>query len=360
VIDDDRGFEGTARPTQTVDPKDIAELKLGGWRWGVRAELRGLKELLRPGERILTAAVDAGKLSCGLLVSTDQRLLLTNKRPLRPQRCEELPYERIASLSVGYQWGTDSLTVRTADQHLSFLVLPAGRAAEMAGVVAQRIGAEKVSGAELEPERSTSGGQPANRHQPGGGSGGSEPPRFRDLDSRSGCLLTLKPHTLTPQREYWLLEQGSEAVGAIERTTEGRRHRALLSGPAQSWRVLVRRRRRRLGWHLEVAPVDGPDAAARYFPSTVMPGGRLVLPEGERYRLRWSLLRWDWRLVAKPGGELAWLEGPVGSKAYPAFRIGLATGAAGEPRLLLLLLAACAAMLLEGQQPRVGGPSGGP
>ena len=35
MIDDDREFEGTARRTQTVDPKDIAELKLGGYRWGL-------------------------------------------------------------------------------------------------------------------------------------------------------------------------------------------------------------------------------------------------------------------------------------------------------------------------------------
>ena len=114
---------------------------------GVRAELRGLKDLLRPGERILTAGVGARGRSCGLLVTTDQRLLLTNKWPLRPQRCEELPYERIASLSVVNQGGTDRLTIETADQQLSFNVVPDGRAAEMAGIVAQRIGAGKVSGA---------------------------------------------------------------------------------------------------------------------------------------------------------------------------------------------------------------------
>ena len=197
-------------------------------------------------------------------------------------------------------------------------------------------------------------------HHPGGRTEESAPARFGELDRRSSLpLLSLRPLTLTPQREYWLLEQGREAVGAIERTTEGRTYRALLSGPAESWRVVVRRRPRRLGWHLEVAPVNGRDAAGWYFPATVMPGGRLVLPEGERYRLRWSPLHWDWRLVAKPGGELAWLEGPLWSKADAAFRIGLAAGAAGEPRLLLLLLAACAAMLLEAQLPRSSGGGGG-
>ena len=144
-------------------------------------------------------------------------------------------------------------------------------------------------------------------------------------------------------------------MGAIERTTAGRTYRALLSGPAESWRVVVRRRRRRLGWHLEVAPVDGRDAAAWYFPATVMPGGRLVLPEGERYRLRRPPLRRDYRLVAKPGGELARPEGALWPRADAALRIDLAGEAAGEPRLLFLLLAACAAMLLEAQQPQASG-----
>jgi hypothetical protein len=159
----------------------------------------------------------------------------------------------------------------------------------------------------MELERSASGGHPANRHDPSR-SGGPAPPPFRDLDSRSRRLLIPRLRTTTPQREHWLLEQGREAVGAIERTTEGRRHRGLLSGPVQSWRVVVRRRRRRLGWHLEVAPVDGPDAAALYFPSTVMPGGRLVSP-------RESAIACGGRRSAGTGGSL-----PSRAESRPGLR----------------------------------------
>ncbi|MDP8942593.1 MAG: PH domain-containing protein [Actinomycetota bacterium] len=125
----------------------LARAQLGPWRVTCRAELRGLPRLLEDGEQLLALAVASYKrLSGRLMVATDRRLILTYKWPLRPQRLEEIRYERLDSLHVE----ADKVTVTTAGKTLRFDLMP-GHGSQLADATVQRIGGERVSAADRDP-----------------------------------------------------------------------------------------------------------------------------------------------------------------------------------------------------------------
>jgi hypothetical protein len=139
-------------------------------------------------------------------------------------------------------------------------------------------------------------------------------------------------------------------VGTLERL-EGR---AALRTASEEWRMDVRRRARRLGWHLDFIRADGGEPVLQYHPRGLRPGGDLVLPGGRRYRLRCDLLGAKWRLAAVPGGAV----GRIGFRdegSGPYLRAQLAS--ADEPLLVLVILAASVAILIHGEQPSASGGS---
>lgn len=131
----------------------------------------------------------------------------------------------------------------------------------------------------------------------------------------------------------------------IERSAGG----TALQTVSEKWRVEVRRKARRLGWHLEFTRADGGGPALQYHPRTLRPGGDLVLPGRRRYTLRCPLLRSDWRLAAVPGGEI----GRIAFRTRRGFRMHVALGEkdADEPLLPLVILAASVAILIHREQP---------
>ena len=91
--------------------------------------------------------------------------------------------------------------------------------------------------------------------------------------------------------EHWLLTQAGRSVLAIHPTTGG----WSLDTPAACWRAAVRRRRRRLGWHLEFTRKGEREPELYYYPYTLLRGGKLVLAGGARYKLRYrDLLEEGW------------------------------------------------------------------
>jgi hypothetical protein len=152
-------------------------------------------------------------------------------------------------------------------------------------------------------------------------------------------------------REHWLLRQARRPIVAIDQTGP----RWSLSTAAERWDAAVRRRRRHLGWHLEIAPAGELDPVLYYHPHTLRSGGSLGCAGDGRYRLRCSVLpRGGWVLAA-PGGQLAHIKlcaRPPGESARArALQAGLVAGASAEPYLLLLLAVASVAIVIHYQQP---------
>jgi hypothetical protein len=183
-----------------------------------------------------------------------------------------------------------------------------------------------------------------------GQSEGWAPPRLRPLDARGTGALNLH-RTGSSKGTFWLLEQGEDPVGLIERAGGG----TVLRTASEECRVKVRRRARRLGWHLEVTRASEGEPPVQYYPRTLRPRGQLVVSGSRRYRLRCPLLRADWKLTAMPGGEI----GRIGFRDREPFRyltmqVALGEKAADEPMLLVVILAAGEAIFLHEEQPSAG------
>jgi hypothetical protein len=180
------------------------------------------------------------------------------------------------------------------------------------------------------------------------------PPQLQRLDASGPVTLKLHRPWLS-RGELWLLEQAWKPVGMIERAAR----RTALRTASEEWAVEVRRRPRRLGWHLEFTREGAGQPALQYHPRGLPAGGHLTVPGGRRYTLRRSLLRGDWRLTAVPGGEIGRFEfrqrEPI---RYLSMQLAFVDKAVDEPMLLVVLLAASAAILIHDEQPRTtGAPS---
>jgi hypothetical protein len=182
---------------------------------------------------------------------------------------------------------------------------------------------------------------------------GWAPPHLGPLDAGGTATLNL----YRPWRSgggSWLLAQAGKPVGMVERAAGG----TSLRTATEEWRVEVRRRPGRLGWHLEFTRADGGQPVLRYQPRGLLPGGRLVVCDMRRYRLRSPLLRADWRLTAVPGGEIARIgfrqREPI---RYLTMQLAFGKKAADEPMLVVVVLAASVAMLIHDEEPKtIGGP----
>jgi len=157
-------------------------------------------------------------------------------------------------------------------------------------------------------------------------------------------------------RDDWQLTQARRPVVSIEQTSAG----ASLRTVAERWDAVFRRRRRRLGWHIEVARAGEREPVLWYYPQTVRAGGALVYADHGRYKLRHaSLMQPDWTLAAVPGGELArlkvWTKLPGEAASARAVRPGLRPAIAQQPNPALLLAAASLAVVIHHQQPSSSG-----
>jgi hypothetical protein len=166
--------------------------------------------------------------------------------------------------------------------------------------------------------------------------------------------LVLMLHDAYPH-ELWLLLQRGRPVAAIEETASG----WTLTTPTQRCSAAIRRRRRRLGWHLEVTPSGEQSPLLYYQPATVRPGGTLTLASGGRYKLRrLAFSAHEWTVEGDDGDELACIslrtKPPTGSE-LARNQTALRPAAARERHINLLISAACVAMVVHYQQPRTTG-----
>jgi hypothetical protein len=146
--------------------------------------------------------------------------------------------------------------------------------------------------------------------------------------------------------EGWVLDQGGRPIAAIDQASGG----WSLTTPTHRCSAVVRRRRRRLGWHVAVTSAEHRSPLLEYRPSTVRSGGILTRATGDRYKLRClARLGYDWTLSRADGDTLARISPPNNqSEAFPTSRgpqLGLAPAAAREPDLALLLASACVAII---------------
>jgi hypothetical protein len=162
-----------------------------------------------------------------------------------------------------------------------------------------------------------------------------------DRDGTGAFALRRGPDS----HEFWFLDQGSRPVGLIRRADAG----TWLRSVSEEWRMRVTRRSRRLGWRLVYAPTNDGEALVRYSPHTLRQGGALEILGGSRYTLRGPLLRADWRLIAPRRDEMARIAFRRHGRPEPARpqRHRLKAGAAEEPLLPLVMLAAGAAILVH-------------
>jgi hypothetical protein len=146
--------------------------------------------------------------------------------------------------------------------------------------------------------------------------------------------LTLMRRDSYPE-ELWMLEQRDRRVAAITRTTRWPPDGDWsLTTTAQRWSADIRRRRRRLGWHVEVTRSGARAPVLEYRPGTVRNGGMLELATGGRYKLRcWARLGYDWSLATAGGDRLARISRrtrPPRGSAVARDRSGLTRAAAAE------------------------------
>jgi hypothetical protein len=175
-----------------------------------------------------------------------------------------------------------------------------------------------------------------------GSSEGSAPPQLQQLDVGGTATLSLD-WAYHFRGERWLLAQAGKPVGMLERTAG----RAALRTASEEWRGGLRRRPRRLGWHLYFKQVGKP--ALEYQPSTLGSGGQLVVSGRDRYRLRHPLLGTYWKLAHVPGGQICRFKFKRGDRHLD---VQLAFV---EPMLLVVVLVASEAILIHADQPSGGG-----
>ena len=182
----------------------------------------------------------------------------------------------------------------------------------------------------------------------------SSPPQLQQLDAKGTATLNLS-RAWRFGGELWELTQAGNPVGTLERTAG----RVALRTVSEEWRGGVRRRARRLGWHLHFTPTEGDGPALLYYPNTLLSGGYFVASGSRRYRLRPHLLGGDWSLLALPEGEIGRLEFRERDPArYLSVQLTFIDPLFIDPLLLVVILAAGEALLIHDQQPRGGGAVG--
>jgi hypothetical protein len=171
------------------------------------------------------------------------------------------------------------------------------------------------------------------------------PPELQPLDAGGTATLHLN-RAWRSGGEIWLLTHAGKPVGMLKRAAG----RTTLRTASEEWRGGVRRRRRRLGWHLYFARARGGETGLQYYPSTLLPGGDFVVSGSRRYRLRHRLVGADWRLAARPGGEVGRI-GARGPWRYLSVELTSVEYAVDEPVLLIVILAAIEAILIDKERP---------
>ncbi len=171
------------------------------------------------------------------------------------------------------------------------------------------------------------------------GSSEASAPQLQQLDAGGAATLSLDWASRVPG-ELWLLTQGGKPVGLLERTAVD----TGLRTASEEWRGGVRRRPRRLGWHLNFR--RGGEPGLVYHPNTLRSGGRFVVAGRDRYRLRYSLSGGYWRLADVPGGEICRFSFQRSDPRH--LRVQLAFV---EPIMLVVVLAASEAILIHAEQP---------
>ena len=159
------------------------------------------------------------------------------------------------------------------------------------------------------------------------------------IDVSPGKELTVCPTDPKPYGHYDVLS-GDERVGAL--VLGGMEGLARMTCADGDWWL---RKRRRLGWDLFIASCDG-EHSGWYTGRKWLPGGTISLVDGTQFELRPSLNR-RWKLSASDGGErvlqLRTSGAPAAQKVVVVVRLRPAGTADGS----LLLLTACAVVMLD-------------
>ena len=169
------------------------------------------------------------------------------------------------------------------------------------------------------------------------------------LNPRSTARLTLSSWPGSESFGCWVLEQAGNPVGMIRRAPGITSFRT----PSEEWLLEVRRLRRRLGWQLEFKQPRERAPTVFYHPHTLLPGGSLVAFGERSYGLRRPVVRADWSVTARRGGDLARIAFR-GGRSPEDLRTHVPFGeqAMAEPQLLVVLLAASVAILVHSEEPR--------
>lgn len=115
----------------------LSRLKLHFWVFG-RAEVKELRKILKPGEIIVHCAHGYYHGGSGLLVATNERLLLIDKRPFY-LNLEEMKYQNIKGVECANQMLTATITINSGAKRLQFKSVSDARLKMIAGYVNDEI-----------------------------------------------------------------------------------------------------------------------------------------------------------------------------------------------------------------------------
>lgn len=116
--------------------KQLADLKLRGWIFG-RAEIKELRKLLNPDEIVKHCAYGYYTGGSGLLVATNERILLVDKQPLY-LNVEEISYESVRSVECRQKNLQALISICTSMKRLQFRSFSDARLKLMEKYVSER------------------------------------------------------------------------------------------------------------------------------------------------------------------------------------------------------------------------------
>ena len=122
---------------QKTIKSQLSRLRLHMWIFG-RAEVRELRKILKPGEVIVHCAHGYYHGGSGLLIATNERLLLIDKRPFY-LNLEEMKYQNIKGVDVAQHLLTATISLHSGYQNIRFKSVSDARLKMIAEYVEEEI-----------------------------------------------------------------------------------------------------------------------------------------------------------------------------------------------------------------------------
>lgn len=127
--------------------KQLKGIKFGGSLWN-QAEIRELPNILHEGEKVAECANGVYEGGLALMVATDQRVLLIDKKPLNYLTVEDLRFDMINEIDYSHRLMGAAVTISSGSKTMKFKSYNQARLRRLINLVQQRMSEVKQEQAE--------------------------------------------------------------------------------------------------------------------------------------------------------------------------------------------------------------------